>query len=150
MALTPTSRPSYRCAALERLEDAKELKRLGRYGFAMYAAGVAVECVLRSFRHADREHMATHDLLLLLEACDRVRLGDHVWRRARRAIQPVHLLWLNGIRYAHEERMRQHLKDVHFHSRVRKGSDPLKVACIVLLDAASVIVALGEERWRSL
>jgi hypothetical protein len=67
----PTSPADYRNAALERIGDAHQLKRLERHPFAMYTAGVAVECVLRAFRHPDREHEAHHDVVAHLAACDR-------------------------------------------------------------------------------
>jgi hypothetical protein len=144
----PTSSADYRDVALERMGDAYELKRLGRYPFAMYAAGVAVECMLRAFRHQDREHQAHHDVVAHLGACDRDRLGERAWIRLRGPVLTVHLLWLNGFRYASEERLRQHLSGTKFYRRVKKGSDTLKVACIDLMDAALEIVTVGDERWR--
>jgi hypothetical protein len=49
---------------------------LERYPFALYAAGVAAECMLRSLRHRDREHEAHNDLIAHLAACDRTRLAE--------------------------------------------------------------------------
>ncbi len=145
----PTSSADYRDAALERMGDANELKRLGRYPLAMYTAGVAVECMLRAFRHDDREHQAHHDVVAHLGACNRERLGERAWAKLRGPAQTVHLLWLNGFRYASEKRLRQHLSALRFYARVKKGSDTLKVACIDLIDAALQIVTVGDERWRN-
>ena len=145
----PTTSTDYRNAALERMGDATQLSRLERYPFAMYAAGVAAECMLRAFRHADRDHLAHHDVVAHFAACDRALLGERAWARLRAAVQTVHLLWLNGFRYAHAKRLRRHLNDLGYYQRVKRGSDTLKVACIELMDAALGIVTIGDERWRN-
>lgn len=41
---------TYYRAALERIDDAYLLHTHGHYTFAMYASGIAVECLLRAFR----------------------------------------------------------------------------------------------------
>jgi HEPN domain-containing protein len=41
---------TYYSAALERIEDAHLLHTEGHYTFAMFASGLAVECLLRAFR----------------------------------------------------------------------------------------------------
>ena len=144
------STPSdYRNAALERMEDAGQLKRIERYPLAMYAAGVAVECMLRAFRHPDREHAAHHDVVGHLALCDHERLGDRAWTKLRGPVQTVHLLWLNNFRYSDESRMRRHLNDLKYYDGLKRGSDTLKVACIELVDAALAIVTVGDERWRN-
>ncbi|HEY4015237.1 MAG TPA: hypothetical protein VGM06_17960 [Polyangiaceae bacterium] len=79
----PSTAADYRNAALERMGDADQLKRLQRYPFAMYAAGVAVECMLRAFRHHDREHGAHHDVVAHLAVCDHDKLGARAWARLR-------------------------------------------------------------------
>jgi len=93
--VVPTS-SDYRSAALERMGDADQLRRLGRHPFAMYAAGVAVECMLRAFRHQDRAHAAHHDVAAHFRACDRDRLGERAWTKLRGPVQTVHLVWLNN------------------------------------------------------
>src|SRR5690348_10760302 len=116
--------------------DSDELKRLSRYPFAMYAAGVAVECMLRAFRHPAREHAAHHDIALHFAGCDHERLGARARDKLRGPVQTVHMLWLNNLRYTDESRLRRHLNDLKYYERVRRGSDTLKVACIELIDAA--------------
>jgi hypothetical protein len=145
----PSTPADYRNAALERMGDADQLKRLERYPFAMYGAGVAVECMLRAFRHPDREHAAHHDVVGHLVACDRERMGERAWGRLRGPVQSVHLLWLNTFRYADESRLRKHLNDLKYYGRLKRGSDTLKVACIELMNAALAIVTIGDERWRN-
>jgi hypothetical protein len=88
----------YRNAALERMGDADQLKRLARFPFAMYAAGVAVECMLRAFRHQDREHGAHHDVVAHFAACDHDRLGARASGKLRGPVQTVHMIWLNNFR----------------------------------------------------
>ena len=58
-----TTAADYRDTALERMGDARELKRLGRYPFAMYAdLGYAQVCVHRAHgrgpAHSDRGRRA--------------------------------------------------------------------------------------------
>ncbi|HVW29463.1 MAG TPA: hypothetical protein VHC69_29055 [Polyangiaceae bacterium] len=145
----PSTASDYHNAALERIGDALQLKRLDRYPFAMYAAGVAVECMLRAFRHPDREHAAHHDVVHHFALCDHDRLGDRARTRLRGPVQTVHLLWLNNFRYSDESRLRKHLNELKYYERVKRGSDTLKVACIELMDAAFDIVTVGDERWRN-
>lgn len=140
----------YRYAALERVGDAVELRRLERYSFAMYAAGVAAECMLRAFRHPDREHAAHHDVVAHFRSCDAEALGDRATRLLRGHVQTIHMLWLNNLRYTHEFRLRQHLNGLKYYTRLKKGSDTLKVACIELVEAAVQIVTKGNERWKNL
>lgn len=146
MPSTPTE---YRNAALERMGDADQLRRLERYAFATYAAGLAAECMLRAFRHPDREHAPHHDVVAHFAACDRDRLGDRAWTNLRGPVQTVHLLWLNSFRYCDEARLRRYLNDLKYYDRVKRGSDTLKVACIELVNAALAIVTTGDERWRN-
>ncbi len=145
----PTTAAEYRSVGLERIGDANELKRLGRYPFAMYAAGLAAECMLRAFRREDREHVAHHDVVAHLALCDRERLGERAWTKLRGPVQTVHLMWLNNFRYADEQKLRKHLNDTKYYERTKRSSDTLKVACIELMDAALTIVTIGDERWRN-
>lgn len=140
---------NYHDAALERIGDAMALKRIERYSFAMYAAGVAAESMLRAFRLPDRAFDSGHDLVDHFKACDQERLGEAACRRLRPAVQTAHLLWLNKYRYWDEDRLRQHLNDIKYYRRVARESDTLKVACIELTDAALQIVTVGDERWKN-
>jgi hypothetical protein len=45
--------------------------------------------------------------------------------------------------------LRKHLNDIEYYKRVKRGSDTLKVACLEIVDAAWVIVKIGDERWRN-
>ena len=144
-----SSAAEYRAASLERMGDANQLKWLERYPFAMYAAGVAVECMLRAFRRQDREHVSHHDVVAHLALCDRDRLGERAWGKLRGPVQTVHLLWLNNFRYSDELRLRTHLSDLKYYERTKRGSDTLKVACIELMNASLAIVTIGDERWRN-
>jgi hypothetical protein len=145
----PNTSADYRNAALERIGDARALRRVERYPFAAYAAGLAAECMLRAFQRQGREHAAHHDVVAHFAACDRARLGERVRKKLRGPVQTVHVLWLNNLRYSHEVRLRTHLNDVRYYARVKRGSDTLKVACIELMNAASAIVNVGDERWRN-
>ena len=59
----------YRWAALDRIRAAEVLHAAGKYGSAIYLAGVAVESMLRAYRvRVDPEFDARHDLRQLLTA----------------------------------------------------------------------------------
>ena len=59
----------YFIVAQERLSDANLLYKEERYSFALYAAGVAVESVLRAYIfRLDPKLEAAHNLKLLLKA----------------------------------------------------------------------------------
>ncbi|MGE0324440.1 MAG: hypothetical protein AB7S68_19135 [Polyangiaceae bacterium] len=140
----------YRRAALVRIGDAHSLRRRKRYGFAMYAAGVAAECMLRAFRRLDRPHSAKHGLVAHFKACDEAKLGEPARKRIRNPIATVRYLWLNNFRFKDEAGIQNHLKQVQYYENLIRGSDSLKVACGELVDAATTIVTVGDERWRNL
>ena len=147
----PSSPEDYRFASLDRMGDATELRRLERFSFAMYAAGLAAECMLRSFKHPDRPFDEHHDLVALFRACAEEKLGETARARLRGPIQTLHQLWLNNFRYKSEASFRRHLKTIQYYRRasLQRGADELKVACIELCDAAAIVVTVGEEQWRN-
>ena len=131
------------------MSDAGQLQRLQRYPLAMYTAGLAVECMLRAFRQQGREHASHHDVTGHFRACDWDRLGDSAKAKLRGPIQTVHMLWLNNFRYCPEARLRSYLNEIGYYRKVQRDSDTLKVACIDLMNAATSIVTIGDERWRN-
>lgn len=131
--------------------DATELRRLERFSFSMYAAGLAAECMLRSFKHPDRPFDEHHDLVALFNACAEDKLGEPGRARLRGPIQTLHQLWLNNFRYKSDASCRRHLKAIKYYRRasIQRGADELKLACIELCDAAAIVVTVGEEQWRN-
>jgi len=114
-------------ASVERMSQAQHLYREGEgyYALAMYAAGLAVECLLRAYMvKRKREFESRHDLLLLFKECgildmepDRLKakgltdgqIQEHhkvVWL----SVNNVFILWRNNYRFASEARLLAHLK----------------------------------------
>src|SRR5262245_62663869 len=77
----------YFLASVERMSQAQHLYRQGEgyYALAMYAAGLAVECLLRAYIvKRKREFESRHDLLLLFKESGiltlyRARLAEAGW-----------------------------------------------------------------------
>ena len=149
-------------AAYERILDARELHKRGRYGFCLYASGLAVESLLRAFRWIDDKSFdGRHDLDDLLKASGVLRVDENYMRRRgkdeedvrdstlafRGAMNEVALLWHNNLRFASEARLRSHLIRIN---RVQgiKG-DPLKKNAADLIRAAQLIVNKGIVLWNS-
>jgi HEPN domain-containing protein len=103
---------TYRRGALERLEDARVLLDHRKFVLAIYAAGLAVEGMLRSLVWlGNREFCGRHDLR---ELATRVRdLG--LLRPGERdegfvsEVQGISRCWLNSLRYADADKAAQWL-----------------------------------------
>ena len=150
-------------ASLERMSQAQVLYREGEghYALAMYAAGLAVECLLRAYMiRRSREFESRHDLLLLfkesgilhLDAEKAKKLGlseDQIQAHHKRlwsAVNDVFILWRNNYRYASEARLRAHLKKEKHYQRVK--GDVLKAKALDLLKAAQRFIDNGVIQWR--
>lgn len=139
----------YRLASHDRLGESNTMRRAGHYVLSMYLAGVAAECMLRAWHHPDLPFDERHDVVRLFDACDLDRLSESAVRRLRVPLQTIHLLWLNGYRYAHDKQVRSHLHEHELDRDVHKNADRLKVKCGQLFDACSEVVTVGEDRWHS-
>lgn len=139
----------YRLAASARIETARMLYDLRRYGASIYLVGVAVECILRAYRlRLDPQFDAAHDLAALLKqsglvsfvpAKRRVELSaslGEVWSR-----------WRNGYRYAPDARVRADLHDRDLLFGIK--GDSLKENARVTLENGYNIVNLGVARWKN-
>jgi HEPN domain-containing protein len=149
-------------AALERITQARYLYEKGdSYALAMYAAGVAVECLLRAYRlKVDPSFESRHDLLLLLKESRMLGMGqDRLKARGmsaqeieqhtkalRSALNQVFTLWHNNYRYASEDRLRSYLKRQKRYEGIK--GDPLKGNALQLLHAAQVFITKGVLQWR--
>ncbi len=149
-------------ASLERMTQAQYLYRggEGHYALSMYAAGLAVECLLRAYMvKRKREFESRHDLLLLFKESgildpspDRLKARgltdsqvlEHektMWS----SVNEVFLLWRNNYRFASEERLLAHLKKMKLYHRAKGGV--LKARAADLLEAAERFVAKGLLQW---
>jgi hypothetical protein len=111
---------SYREGAEERLEDARRMLRLQRFGAAIYLAGRAVEGMLRGvvwkkdpdMMRGSKSLEAGHDLRQLLTMVRRLGLlhagGRDVQFMAN--VQHVARLWANNMRFAASARVEGHWK----------------------------------------
>jgi hypothetical protein len=119
----------YYRTALERMSQAHRLYRegAGSYALAMYAAGVAVESLMRAFllRRGKAEFESRHNVLLLAKESgildvDRdllkskglteEQIDGHV-RALWASVNDVFILWRNAYRFASEDRLRAHLSE---------------------------------------
>ncbi|MCL4755922.1 MAG: hypothetical protein KJ015_37595 [Myxococcales bacterium] len=92
------------------MRDAIELNSRGLHPLAMYAAGLAAECMLRAYHAPDQPLDERHDVVELLRGCELDRLGDAARGRLRGPVQTVHLLWHSLYRFADETWVRAHIK----------------------------------------
>ncbi|MGO9918923.1 MAG: hypothetical protein ACLQIB_30025 [Isosphaeraceae bacterium] len=114
--------------ATQRMRQARHLYQEGSsFALAIYVGGVAVECLLRAFKGLrDPTFDEKHDLLRLFAASgilrvDRTKLLAKHWtdaqidghlRTLKVAVNEIYRLWANNYRFASEERLRSHLKQI--------------------------------------
>ena len=139
----------HRDAAGEQLAAAGDLYRLGRYVLSNYAAGLAVECMLRAYRTMiDPAFDARHDLSSLFALA---KFGNVVPsgrdREIGTALTAVVRLWSNDHRFLSEAALRR-----RFNRRllfVGLRGDMLKELTRQLIVNASVLVQLGIVQWKT-
>jgi hypothetical protein len=150
-------------AAVERMNQAQHLYRegAGYYALAMYAAGLAVECILRAFllKRGKEEFESRHDVLLLAKESgmldvDRAQLKakgltDKQVEAHEKAlsgsVNDVYVLWRNNYRFASEARVLAHLKRMRLYEGVK--GDLLKANALRLLNAAQRFLDKGVLQW---
>jgi HEPN domain-containing protein len=151
-------------AALERMSQAQRLYRegTGNYAFAMYAAGLAVECMLRAFilRRRKTEFESRHNVLLLAKASGMLNVDRDMLKKRgltdeqieehqkalSASVNDVFILWRNNYRFASEDRLRAHIKKMSLYEGVK--GDPLKANALRLLNAAQRLIEKGVIQWR--
>jgi HEPN domain-containing protein len=150
-------------ASVERMRQAQHLYRQGKgyYALAMYAAGLAVECLLRAYMvKRKREFESRHDLLLLFKEsgiltvnADKLRakglteeqLLEHR-RILRSSVNDVFILWRNNYRFASESRLLAHLKKMKLYQKAK--GDLLKANAFNLLKVAEQFIDKGVLQWQ--
>jgi hypothetical protein len=153
----------YYRAATERMRQARAIQNSGTsYALAMYASGLAVECLLRAFRwHNDRSFEGRHDLEDLLKSSELLNINEDRSRHKdssedekrrssmalRASMSEVVALWHNNLRFAPETTLRAFLRTK---GRIHgvKGN-PLKKNSADLLNAAQMVVDRGVVLWIS-
>ncbi|MGH7450512.1 MAG: HEPN domain-containing protein [bacterium] len=134
-------------AAQERLLNARLLYEAAQYSFALYAAGVAVESLLRAYIvRLDPILEAAHNLPMLLDAS---KLGLAVTSKENEQIyQSLGLLtrrWKNDLRYTSNNRLRRRLKKQKLDRGIR--GDFLKENCRIAIEMAATILRIGAKKW---
>jgi HEPN domain-containing protein len=140
----------YYRAAFERIEDAHLLHEEGHYPFAIYASGLAVECLLRAFRVLKEPSFdERHDLWLLWK---NTALSDvhrePSYSQIYQTLMTISRFWNNGHRFASQNALRNFLKRIGA-DRGIKG-DFLKYSSKMLYEAANEFLRLGVVRWKQL
>src|ERR1700730_7441413 len=123
-------------AGIERMSQAQQLYRAGHghFALAMYAAGLAVECLLRAnMMRRKPEFESRHDLLLLFKESGMLDIDTDGQRAKgltdeqieehrgilRSSVNQVFVLWRNDYRFASEARLRAHLKKMKLYHRTK-------------------------------
>ncbi len=140
---------TYRDAGAEHITVARELYDSGRFVLANYAAGLAVECVLRAYRvMIDPEFDSRHDLdkLYSLAKFADVVPSQRV-EEVTAALGDVVNLWSNDHRFLTEVALRKRWTKRKLYEGIR--GDFVKERTRQLVNSASTIVNLGVARWKS-
>jgi len=141
---------NYYKASSERIKDAYLLHTTGRYSFAMYASGLAVECLLRAFRVlSDPSFDARHDLWLLWK---KTPLSKVRYKKSSKRIfalmGEVSVRWQNSYRFVSHDEICSLLKKSGRDRGIQ--GDFLKYNSKKLYEAAREIVQLGGLQWSQL
>lgn len=138
----------YMRASKERLDDALVLREQERFALAHYAAGIAVECILRAYRLLDSpEFDARHDLRALTKLA---RYYERVVPHPRQEefagyVQVVTARWSNEQRYLSAGSL---LAWLHARAQDRGiEGDVLKESSRRLYNAAYKLVERGVTKW---
>lgn len=137
----------YKDAAEELIDILPRLYELGYYVLAAYAAGVAVESMLRAYRcRINPEFDARHDLHELLKASNIKRLLTPAeTAQCASAAADVAIRWSNSHRYRSEKALRSFFRTARLNRGVRGDFVKENVRRAVI--AAAFVVRLGVERW---
>ncbi len=138
----------YVYAAQERLSNAKLLYEAAQYAFALYAAGVAVESLLRAYIvQLDPILEAAHNLPLLLRASNlRNLVAPNEDHRIYESVSALSRRWKNDLRYTSNNRLRRRLKKNKLDRGIR--GDFLKENCRIAIDMAATILRIGAAKWK--
>jgi len=140
---------TYRDAGAEHVAAASKLYDEGRYVQANYLAGLAVECILRSYRvMLDPEFDSRHDISHLYKLA---RFADIVPPSQEEtigaALGQVFALWANDHRFLSEAALRRRWTKRKLYDGVK--GDFVKEQNRRLINAATTIVNVGVARWKT-
>lgn len=143
--------------ATQRLRQAHHIHDEGaKFALAIYVGGLAIECLLRAFKgRRDPTFDERHNLLRLFAASgmlqtDSDKLGTKGWtdeqidshrRSLQAAVNEIVRVWGNNYRFASEERLRAHLKQVTGYQKIQ--GDSLKEISRRFLSSAQEFINKG-------
>ncbi|MCI0693535.1 HEPN domain-containing protein [candidate division KSB1 bacterium] len=138
----------YVIAAQERLTNASLLYEAAQYSFALYAAGVAVESLLRAYIVRLNPRFDTaHDLTMLLNASNlRSIAAPAEYEKISAAMSDLLRRWRNDLRYTSNSRLRRYLKRKKLDRGIR--GDFLKENCRFAIETAATIIRIGVAKWK--
>lgn len=136
---------TYREAAREHATLARELYTNGHYVYAVYIAGVSVECMLRAEVAGD-EFDSRHDLRSLLR--DSRLLQTVTTEQAATiaaALGNLWARWRNTHRYLSVAGLKRYVVDHRLHIRVK--GDPVKETARIAVESSLIILGRGTASW---
>jgi hypothetical protein len=149
--------------ATQRMRQAQHLYNEGfSFALAIYVGGLAVECLLRAFKgRRDPTFDEKHHLLNLFAASGMLRVDskklrakdwtdeqiDAHLRTLRVAVNEIFRLWANNYRFASEERLRSHFKEITGYQSIK--GDYLKEQARRFLNSAQRFIDKGVVLWRA-
>jgi HEPN domain-containing protein len=139
---------TYRQAALEHIDCARDLYEGHHYLLSHYAAGLAVECLIRAFwcRLDPNFPRHQHDLDVQRKASGfDAQIPEGQFDKISAAIGDVRTRWSSVHRYGSDAALRSHLKRAKLDLGIR--GDFLKENSRRIVNAALEIVTLGVRRW---
>ena len=131
----------------ERLSNANLLYEATQYSFALYAAGVAVESLLRAYTvRMKPKFEAAHDLPLLLKTSNLRSLATpSEYQEIGAALADLFGRWRNDLRYTSNNRLRRYLKRKKLDRGIR--GDFVKENCRIAIEKAAFIIRIGVAKW---
>lgn len=138
----------YYRAAQDHAEEARILYDEGRYAFAHYVAGLAVECMFRAYAVRNGASFdGRHDLRKWLELArfDEVITEAHL-EAASFAYNTVIVQWSSTQRYYSDGFLRAFFRNTRLDRGIR--GDAMKELTRRIVDAAFVVVQEGIARWK--
>jgi len=137
-------------AARERLRNAHLLYDAAEYSFALYAAGVAVEALLRAYIfRLEPKLEAAHNLRMLFNASRLHAFIAHPeHKQIGTAVADLFKRWRNDLRYTSNDRLRRRLKKDKLDRGIR--GDFLKENCRIAIEAATSVIKIGAPKWKPL
>jgi hypothetical protein len=153
----------YYQTAIQRMRQAHYLYQEGdSFALAIYIGGLAVECLHRAFKgRLDPKFDERHDLLRLFDASGMLRLNRHKlgtkpWtdeqidrhlRILRVDVNEIYRLWANNYRFASEERLHSHLKEITGYQKIK--GDYLKEQARRFLGSAQRFLDMAVVQWQA-